>query len=133
MSLKPLCINKAFAAPLRIKSTSHRQRRRAPTGHQLNTLPHPPLKSAPAPAQRAGMKSLLMMDDVTKLLSGVMSRLALQGDGPLREPSPRQGRYFMCCCQPLNRNPKGAPTIQQLTIPPSVPKQQLIFSFLCLL
>lgn len=31
-----------------------------------------------------------MMDDVTKPLSGVMSRLALQGDGPLREPSPRQ-------------------------------------------
>lgn len=30
-----------------------------------------------------------MLDDVTKLLSGVMSRLALQGDGPLREPSPR--------------------------------------------
>lgn len=30
------------------------------------------------------------MNDVTKLLSGVMSRLALQGDGPLREPSPRQ-------------------------------------------
>lgn len=50
----------------------------------------PPLKSAAAPAQRAGTESLLMMDDVTKLLSGVMSRLALQGDGPLREPSPRQ-------------------------------------------
>ncbi|ECB4074251.1 hypothetical protein EW514_23930 [Salmonella enterica subsp. enterica serovar Napoli] len=31
-----------------------------------------------------------MLDDVTKLLSGVMSHLALQGDGPLREPSPRQ-------------------------------------------
>lgn len=28
------------------------------------------------------MESLLIMDDVTKLLSGVMSRLALQGDGP---------------------------------------------------
>lgn len=24
----------------------------------------------------------------------------------------------MCSCQPLNRNPKGAPTIQQLTIQP---------------
>ncbi|AIE08597.1 hypothetical protein DC51_p0011 (plasmid) [Salmonella enterica subsp. enterica serovar Typhimurium] len=36
------------------------------------------------------MESLLIMNDVTKLLSGVMSRLALQGDGPLREPSPRQ-------------------------------------------
>lgn len=35
------------------------------------------------------MESLFMLDDVTKLLSGVMSRLALQGDGPLREPSPR--------------------------------------------
>ncbi|EPM9221365.1 hypothetical protein ACTSNR_003989 [Salmonella enterica subsp. enterica serovar Newport] len=31
-----------------------------------------------------------MMNDVTKPLHGVMSRLALQGDGPLREPSPRQ-------------------------------------------
>ncbi|EDT7283235.1 hypothetical protein VB08_004196 [Salmonella enterica subsp. enterica] len=40
------------------------------------------------------MESLLMMDDVTKLLSGVMSRLALQGDGPLREPSPRQQGVF---------------------------------------
>lgn len=50
----------------------------------------PPLKSAAAPAQRAGMESLLMMNDVTKPLSGVMSHLALQGDGPLREPSPRQ-------------------------------------------
>ncbi|EBQ8410804.1 hypothetical protein B6107_18950 [Salmonella enterica] len=52
--------------------------------------PSPPLKSAAAPAQRAGTISLLMMNDVTKLLSGVMSRLTLQGDGPLREPSPRQ-------------------------------------------
>lgn len=56
----------------------------------LISSPFPPLKSAAAPAQRAGMESLLMMDDVTKLLSGVKSRLALQGDGPLREPSPRQ-------------------------------------------
>lgn len=56
----------------------------------LISSPFPPLKSAAAPAQRAGMESLLMMNDVTKLLSGVMSRLALQGDGPLREPSPRQ-------------------------------------------
>lgn len=54
----------------------------------------PPLKSAAAPAQRAGMESLLIMNDVTKLLSGVMSRLALQGDGPLREPSPRQQGIF---------------------------------------
>ncbi|ELF4898739.1 hypothetical protein RNH31_003627 [Salmonella enterica] len=52
--------------------------------------PFPPLKSAAAPALRAGMEPLLMMNDVTKLLSGVMPRLALQGDGPLREPSPRQ-------------------------------------------
>lgn len=56
----------------------------------LISSPFPPLKSAAAPAQRAGMESLLIMNDVTKLLSGVMSRLALQGDGPLREPSPRQ-------------------------------------------
>lgn len=35
-----------------------------------------------------------MMNDVTKLLSDVMSRLALQGDGPLREPSPRQQGIF---------------------------------------
>lgn len=56
----------------------------------LISSPFPPLKSAAAPARRAGMKPLLMMNDVTKLLSGVMSRLALQGDGPLREPSPHQ-------------------------------------------
>lgn len=56
----------------------------------LISSPSPPLKSAAPPARRAGMESLLMMNDVTKLLSGVMSRLALQGDGPLREPSPRQ-------------------------------------------
>lgn len=60
----------------------------------LISSPFPPLKSAAAPAQRAGMESLLMMNDVTKLLSGVMSRLALQGDGPLREPSPRQQGIF---------------------------------------
>ncbi|HAF5852517.1 TPA: hypothetical protein G8N32_004452 [Salmonella enterica] len=34
--------------------------------------------------------SLLMLNDVTKLLRGFLSRMALQGDGPLREPSPRQ-------------------------------------------
>nr|AFC61054.1 hypothetical protein pSPUV_037 [Salmonella enterica subsp. enterica serovar Pullorum] len=34
------------------------------------------------------------MNDVTKLLSGVMPRLALQGDGPLREPSPHQQGIF---------------------------------------
>lgn len=60
----------------------------------LISSPFPPLKSAAAPALRAGMESLLMMNDVTKLLSGVMSRLALQGDGPLREPSPRQQGIF---------------------------------------
>lgn len=50
----------------------------------------PTTEERPAPAQGAGMESLLTTDDVTKLLSGVMPRLALQGDGPLREPSPRQ-------------------------------------------
>ncbi|EIZ2110249.1 hypothetical protein MOQ95_004924 [Salmonella enterica] len=61
-----------------------------------------------------------MMNDVTKLLSGVMSRLALQGDGPLRDAiTPPEG-YFLYSCQPLNRNPKGAPTIQQLTNPAPV-------------
>ncbi|EAB2306757.1 hypothetical protein GFW03_24510 [Salmonella enterica] len=50
----------------------------------------PALKSETAPAQRAGTISLLIPDDVTKLLSGFLSRMALQGDGPLREPSPRQ-------------------------------------------
>ncbi|ELN14483.1 hypothetical protein SEEE0819_06012, partial [Salmonella enterica subsp. enterica serovar Enteritidis str. 607308-19] len=52
--------------------------------------PIPTTEKRRRPAQRAGMESLLIMNDVTKLLSGVMSRLALQGDGPLREPSPRQ-------------------------------------------
>lgn len=66
----------------------------------LISSPFPPLKSAAAPARRAGMESLLMMDDVTKLLSGVMSRLALQGDGPLREPSPRQQGIL---CAVVNR------------------------------
>lgn len=56
----------------------------------LISSPFPPLKSRAAPGRRPGTEWLLMMDDVTKLLSGVMSRLALQGDGPLREPSPRQ-------------------------------------------
>ncbi len=56
----------------------------------LISSPSPPLKSAAAPAQRAGVESLLMLDDVTKLSSGFKSRMALQGDGPLREPSPRQ-------------------------------------------
>lgn len=58
--------------------------------NNLISSPFPSLKSAAAPARRAGMESLLMMNDVTKLLNGVMSPLALQGDGPLREPSPRQ-------------------------------------------
>lgn len=62
--------------------------------------PSPPLKSDSIPARRAGMESLLIMNDVTKLLSSVMSRLALQGDGPLREPSPRQQGIF---CAVVNR------------------------------
>ncbi|EAT8443293.1 hypothetical protein E8Q25_22375 [Salmonella enterica] len=36
-----------------------------------------------------------MLDDVTKLLSGFLSRMALQGDGSLREPSPRQ-KVILC-------------------------------------
>lgn len=68
-----------------IKNSDQRNRSK-----NLISSPSPPLKSAAAPAQRAGMESLLMMNDVTKPLHGVMSRLALQGDGPLREPSPRQ-------------------------------------------
>lgn len=68
-----------------IQNSNQRNRSKNPI-----SSPFPPLKSAAAPARRAGTKSLLIMDDVTKLLSGVMSRLALQGDGPLREPSPRQ-------------------------------------------
>lgn len=64
------------------------------------------------------MESLLIMNDVTKLLSGVMSRLALQGDGPLREPSPASRVFYMQLSTteseptPLARDP----TIQQLTI-----------------
>ncbi|EAA1644784.1 hypothetical protein DPS92_23410 [Salmonella enterica subsp. enterica serovar Richmond] len=36
----------------------------------LISSPFPPLKSAAAPARRAGTTSLLMLDDVTKHLSG---------------------------------------------------------------
>lgn len=86
--------------------------RRAPTGITLVTThkrnyrknrsraelksqsPSPPLKSHAAPGHRPETEWLLIMDDITKLLSGVMSRLALQGDGPLREPSPcKQGIF----------------------------------------
>lgn len=39
---------------------------------------------------------------------------------PLRDAiTPPEG-YFMYSCQPLNRNPKGAPAIQQLTNPAPV-------------
>ncbi|EAY2218815.1 hypothetical protein ATS43_19090 [Salmonella enterica] len=62
--------------------------------HLNHHSPFPPLKSEAAPGQRPGTTSLLMLDDVTKLLSGFWSLLALQGDGPLREPSPRQQGIF---------------------------------------
>lgn len=35
---------------------------------------------------------------------------------PLRDAITPPKGCFLCSCQPLNRNPKGAPTIQQLTI-----------------
>lgn len=78
-------------APGPSRANSYNIQNSAPTKPEQNLIfsPFPPLKSAAAPARRAGMESLLMMNDVTKLLSSVMSRLALQGDGPLREPSPR--------------------------------------------
>ncbi|EAW8702457.1 hypothetical protein LM60_20810 [Salmonella enterica] len=91
------CTSRHYAAGIsqsKIVTTSRifTQRRKSCTPEPSQPLP--PLKSEAAPAQRAGTISLLILDDVTKLLSGVMSRLALQGDGPLREPSPRQQGIF---------------------------------------
>ncbi|SUG35963.1 Uncharacterised protein [Salmonella enterica subsp. arizonae] len=72
-----------------------------------------------------------MLDDVTKLSSGFKSRMALQGDGPLREPSPASRvSYVQLSTTESEPTPKArGPTIQQLTIPPCVPIQQLSFSF----
>lgn len=82
--------------------------RRAPTGITLVTThkrnyrktrsraelksqsPSPPLKSKVAPARSTGTTLLLMPDDVTKHHHRFKTPLVWQGDGPLREPSPRQ-------------------------------------------
>ncbi|EDQ2188531.1 hypothetical protein GUO98_004526 [Salmonella enterica] len=47
------------------------------------------MKSEAAPAQRAGTTSLLILNDVTKHHHRFKTPLVWQGDGPLREPSPR--------------------------------------------
>ncbi|ECW3653285.1 hypothetical protein F3019_26230, partial [Salmonella enterica] len=74
--------------PLNLVTTS-----KISTGETEQNLPIqllPGTKKRRSPGQRPGTTSLLISDDVTKLLSGFLSRMALQGDGPLREPSPRQ-------------------------------------------
>jgi hypothetical protein len=70
---KQQCTSRHYAAGIsqnKIVTTSKYSRKDVNRAHLNHFSPFPPLKSEAAPAQRAGTTSLLMLDDVTKHLSG---------------------------------------------------------------